>query len=298
MIYFITVNYNSADLIAELLGSIGGQRFDPQTGASFAYKLIVVNNSLADQAIAALANANPESVVLLQAWENLGFGRACNLGLQWLYERDRKAIAWIINPDASLPAQAVAQLCELLHHHPEVSILGTAVAEVSGKLCFSGGKFVKQTGVIMELIAEREFDALSAERISLTDWVTACSLVLNLQQFRECPYFDSDYFLYYEDFDFCRRYQSQGHSIYIAPQIQVLHQVSAITSRNPNSKIKHQTYSYLLSLEKHTSSIVLGFRMIRIAIASLWQLFIYPQLATNKLRGLGMYCQRLYSNSR
>ncbi len=94
--------------------------------------------------------------------------------------------------------------------------------------------------------------------------MTGCSLILNLAQFSQCPEFDRDYFLYYEDFDFCRRYAAQGHAIAVTAQIQVIHQPSAITSRAPALKVKHSTYSYLLALEKHATPQALLYRLGRI----------------------------------
>ncbi|NJL43387.1 MAG: hypothetical protein HC935_08935 [Pseudanabaena sp. SU_2_4] len=59
-----------------------------------------------------------------------------------------------------------------------------------------------------------------------------------------------------------------------------------------NLKIAHEIYSYLLSLEKHASNLVLGFRLIRIAIVSGGQMLCLQPQATGKLTGVRMYCQR------
>ena len=284
MIYFLTVNYYSSDLISRLASSI-------QQGDRCDYRLVIVNNAVDDAAIALLEN---EYTTVIHASDNLGFGRACNLGLNWIYDRDPLATVWIINPDAYLDNGAIAQLNCLLQAHREIAILGTAVYDDSGQFCFAGGKFTPHNGAIWEEKDTSENSSISKDvAYRKTDWVSACSMVLNLQHFSTCPYFDPDYFLYYEDFDFCRRYALQGYAIYFSDRPRVIHQTSSITSRNLDLKIAHEIYSYLLSLEKHASNLVLGFRLIRIAIVSGGQMLCLQPQATGKLAGVRMYCQRI-----
>ncbi|WP_019498400.1 glycosyltransferase family 2 protein [Pseudanabaena sp. PCC 6802] len=287
-IYFLTVNYHSTELIRRLISSIYACEDSDRSN----HQLIIVNNAIDDLAISSLEDAR---VTVIHALDNLGFGRACNLGLNWIYERDASATVWIINPDAYLVDGAIAQLNKLLQAHPEIAILGTSVYDTSGQLCFGGGKFIPGNGAIWEETDSTSTIQQDTECV-LTDWVTACSMVLNLKHFSQCPYFDPDYFLYYEDFDFCRRYASQGHQIYFSDRIRVVHQTSAIASRNRHFKITNEIYSYLLSLEKHASIPILSFRLTRIAIASILQMFYNRQKATSKLTGVVMYCQRILRN--
>jgi N-acetylglucosaminyl-diphospho-decaprenol L-rhamnosyltransferase len=284
LIYFLTVNYFSSELICRLAGSI-------QASDRPDYRLVIVNNAVDDREIALLAN---DRTTVMQAGDNLGFGRACNLGLSWIYDRDPLATVWIINPDAYLDKDAIAQLNSLLHAHREIAILGTAVYDTSGQLCFSGGRFTPHNGTIWEeKVAIANSSTIEQIAYSKTDWVSACSMVLNFQHFPACPYFDPDYFLYYEDFDFCRRYAGQGYEIYFSDRLRVIHQTSSITSRNLDLKIAHEIYSYLLSLEKHASIFILGFRLIRIAIVSSCQLLYRQPQAPGKLTGVRMYYQRI-----
>lgn len=273
MIYFVTVNYYSLGLIERLIDSIkpGKDR-----------QIIVINNS-PDEVIS--ENLKENAIIFLEAGENLGFGRACNIGLQWVYERDRLALVWIINPDAYLEENASEQALLFFHHQPEISLLGTAIYEPNGKIWSGGGKFIPQDGTILP-IEESSF-------YQPVDWISGCSLLINLRKFSECPYFDPDFFLYYEDFDFCRRYASQGHIIATTSKIRVIHQPSSITSRYPDLKQLHATYSYLLALEKHASSVVLWWRLVKMTISALVGMPFQPKMAINKLKGVALYCKRV-----
>jgi N-acetylglucosaminyl-diphospho-decaprenol L-rhamnosyltransferase len=103
LIYLITVNYYSGELIANLLDSIRSQ-----CSAQVSCQLVIVNNSIADQSLDHLLEINQQAssqnppVKLINSPENIGFGRACNLALTWVYIQDPQAIVWLINPDAYL----------------------------------------------------------------------------------------------------------------------------------------------------------------------------------------------------
>lgn len=285
MIYFITVNYYSTDLINKLLCSI-------KQNSRIPYKAVIVNNSQEDTSIYHLRT---NSTLIIEAQENLGFGRACNLGLQWVYTQDTQAIAWIINPDTYLVKNAVdrntlEKVYALFNTYPELSIVGTAIHTPTGETWFAGGRFIPYLGAILStdlLSTHPEADYV------LSDWVTACSMLLNLRKFSHCPQFDPAYFLYYEDFDFCRRYAEQGHLIGITNQIAVVHKPSSITDRNISHKYRHSTYSYLLSLKKYTNSLVFLLRFSRLTIHALFLLLIKPQTARGKLSGISLYLKRV-----
>ncbi|MEM1171384.1 MAG: hypothetical protein AAGJ08_20460 [Cyanobacteria bacterium P01_H01_bin.35] len=114
-------------------------------------------------------------------------------------------------------------------------------------------------------------------------------MLINLKKFKKCPQFDDDYFLYYEDFDFCRRYVKQGHKIAIAQTISVVHQPSSIANKNPELKLEYSIYSYLLSLEKHTNKSVLIYRLIRIIIVALFYLPINYKIGSIKLQAISKF---------
>lgn len=208
MIYWITVNYYSSALVGRLIDSIP-EEFQPD------YRVIIVNNSADDHSIFALKS---DHVVILTSPANLGFGKACNLGLDWVYRQNSQAMVWLINPDAYFPegrnnSDLIQDFVEFPIAHPEVSILGTVIYTPEGRVEFSGGEFNPKTGYIAPK-TNLEVFPVSKSYIP-TSWVSGCSMVIVLKNFQACPQFDPDYFLYYEDFDFCQRYQQQGHRITI-----------------------------------------------------------------------------------
>lgn len=280
MIYLLTVNYNSSNLVAKLIGS-------QSVSSNVDCKNLIVNNSPEDNFIYQLKS---ESVFILEAGKNLGFGVACNLGIKWIFERDPQAIVWLINPDAYFVENNLDKIPPFFEKYPQISILGTIVHDPEGKIWFSGGRFIPQTGAIVNEDLLRNTDAPYVH----CDWISGCSLIINLRKFSDCPQFDPTYFLYYEDFDFCRRYAQQGHLIAITKEFGIVHQPSSITNKNLFRKIKHSTYSYLLTQERYTNNAILTIRLSRIIIYALLLMFIKPKLSLGKFVGVLDYLTRLH----
>ena len=286
-LYFVIVNYHSTELIVRLLQSIETVAIADASN----YCVIVVNNSPEDASIHHLAS---ECFIVLESGANVGFGRACNLGIDWVYARHPEAIIWLLNPDTRLTTGALAQARNLLSNHSNLSILGTVVREPDGKVWFGGGEFVPETGQIVALETLPEALQPDSQTAYLpAKWVTGCSLLLNLRCFPSAPHFDPDYFLYYEDFDFCLRYARQGHTIGLTGKISPIHYPSSIAGRNAHLRLQHSLYSYLLALEKHASQQVLLTRLARMTVSAAIALPVRPQHSFSKLKGLSHYCNRV-----
>jgi GT2 family glycosyltransferase len=296
VIYFITVNYYSTKLITRLWDSIQSQV------GGVEYQLIVINNSPEDRQIRGLDGTH---YFILEAKHNLGFGGGCNLGLSWVFEHDPRAIAWLINPDTILPQGSLEKAIQFCKNHANFSIIGPVIYQsnsnlgiqenqeeqgTQGEIWFAGGEFIPETGRIM---AKTDWSQDLARDYWPTTWVTGCSMLLNLGCFADCPQFDPDYFLYYEDFDFCRRYALQGHSLVVTSQIQVIHSPSSITNRNPRLKFQHSTYSYLLALERHTGWQVVLYRLSRILLHGIRVGFVDPPKAIGIIKGVLNYLVRV-----
>ena len=288
-LYFLTVNYNSSSLVARLVESLFKNSDDK-------YRLVIVNNSPEDKNIFKLENKRIE---IIEAKENVGFGRACNLGLQWIYRQNSQAIVWLINPDAYFNADIVeAEISQIssamsptsfaiafFQNHPQISILGTTVYNSEGKITAAGGTFTPGTAaltIINSLPENLQQDYLK------TDWVSGCSLLINLANFEECPNFDPRYFLYYEDLDFCLRY-GQRHKIAITPLLKVFHDTSSITDRNTLQKYRHITKSYLIHIEKHGDLTTFISTNIRMSLNTIRLLLFKPQQGVGKLIGIYEY---------
>jgi len=279
MIFLLTVNYRSSHLIQKLIHSLPDR-------TEVSYKLVIVNNSNEDFALKTLQQY--DFISIIHSPKNVGFGSACNIGICKIFEVERQAIIWIINPDAYLPPMHFKEVTEFLDFHSGLSILGTIVYDLNGKTWFSGGKFIPSRGSILQMN-----ESQSDRPYVFCDWVSGCSLLLNLRNFAEPPHFDERYFLYYEDLDFCQRYRIQGHSVAITSKFSIIHAPSSITNQNQFKKIKHSTFSYFLTLQKYSPLFIQTIFFVKSLTYAIILLPFKPGTAIGKLVGIFNYLNYL-----
>ena len=279
--YFLIVNYNSGDLIARLLNSLD----DKQNN----FKVVIVNNSPQD---ASILNLSSNIIKIIEPNVNLGFGKACNLGLNWIAKQNSKAIVWLINPDTYFSSSSkqsispVDRATKFFKQYSEISILGTTVYNSTGELQSAGGTFNPNTAALT--IVDRLPENLERDYFQ-TDWVSGCSMLINLANFERVPQFCDRFFLYYEDLDFCLRYSQQGHLVATTHLLKITHDTSTITSRNILQKYRHITQSYLIYIEKYAGKKVFLLTNIRMSLNTIRLLVFNPNQGLGKLIGLYEY---------
>lgn len=271
-IYILIVNYHSFSLITRLINSF--------TLSTLPCQVVIVNNSPEEEV--RLKELNHPFVEIIEAGINLGFGCACNLGLKKIYHFDSEALVWLMNPDVVIDPKMLARVPDCFEEYPSLSILGTLIYDTDDQVWFGGGTFNSMKG---EILSEDLFHPHSQNSYIFCNWVSGCSLIINFRHFLACPQFDSNYFLYYEDFDFCQRYQRQGHLVAVTNKIHIIHQVSEITNRNPRMKFYYSTYSYLLTLQRYSNKLIFSLRLIRLLIMAVILFPVNRPIALGKIGG-------------
>lgn len=269
-LYVIWVNYGCGADIARSRASLAAQA---ATVPDLSLKFICVNNGPGDGRSETLI---VEGMTVLEMGENAGFGRACNRGICWVADRDRAAAVWLLNPDTEVGAGCLAAIARTLatdgQWRENWAICGTTVTTPTGEIWQTGGHWDRRTGSILPRRDRAPDPPNDPERQPLrdTDWVSGCSLLLNLGHFRNAiPQFDPDFFLYYEDFDLCQRQRRAGHPVQWLPAATVIHHPSSVTGRTPHRRLRWSLYGYWLALDKHAPRSVLITRLLRTAIAAI-----------------------------
>jgi N-acetylglucosaminyl-diphospho-decaprenol L-rhamnosyltransferase len=282
MLFFITVNYHSTNLVVDLIDSLFKY-------VNIEYKLIIVNNSPEDNSIHRLED---NRTIILDAKQNEGFGAGCNIGIQYIYALDKNAKIWLINPDAKIESNAVEYILQCFDRHPNLAILGTKISDDRGNIWFDCGKFNSWTGYLKhETDSKRQNSIDPDDLISDSRWVCGCSLIINLAIFDRCPLFDPEYFLYSEDVDFCERYYKQGYRIAITNSVLVNHQVSAIIRKNKTFMFKNYTHGRLLLLSKHSTIFAFTVYLLYLIVIISITIFTSRDRAIGRWQGLKEFIQ-------
>jgi N-acetylglucosaminyl-diphospho-decaprenol L-rhamnosyltransferase len=92
----------------------------------------------------------------------------------------------------------------------------------------------------------RKCRPLDVQQRTPVPWATGCALLIRRDCLRDVGGFDEDFFLYYEDVDFCRRAATRGWKICFEPGLEVKHH-TPLHSRKPTAALRMMTRHALLT---------------------------------------------------
>jgi len=221
----VIVSYNVRQYLRQCLESIERCR------QMHRLQVIVVDNASQDGTASMLAPLFPW-VEFVALDENIGFGRANNIGI----ERARGRYTLILNPDTILSEDTIAAMIAYMDEHPEVGICGCKVLNPDGTFqaqCRRGFPtpwvaFTKLFG-LQALFPRSRFFAQynqsfrSPDETYYVDAVIGAFMFCRTEQLRAIKGFDPDYFMYGEDLDLCYRMLKAGYRTAYVPTTTIIH---------------------------------------------------------------------------
>ena len=186
-------------------------------------------------------------VRLIQNPENLGFSRACNVGIA----ASKGELVVLINPDTLVEGGFFEEVESVFEHNPTVGVAGPRIVDGQGVLQLSARKelnFVSgllgRTSLLVRLfpkslLVKRLFPAAQYPSNSTEiDWVSGACMILRRRTLEEIGLMDERFFMYFEDADLCRRARKTGWLVYYLPQVEVIHHTGASSGSRLRARLK------------------------------------------------------------
>ena len=204
-------------------------------------KIIVVENSkkLADEKYFLKKFLN---LKVFCSGTNLGYGAGNNFGLLNV----KTQYALILNPDIICDINFFKNLNKLLNKKKIFSIIGCQY--LYDKIFMPAGFFnEKKNRAFHQGFFKKKITSLIK-----VDWVTGCSMLINLKKFKDKNIFDINFFLFFEEFDLCKSVIDKGDFVYSSSDLLVnhLHSKGSIGSNNnlKTAAIKIRNWHWTWSL--------------------------------------------------
>jgi hypothetical protein len=254
----VVVSWNARAYLERCLAAIR-----PAAG-SLLIEVLVVDNGSTDGSQAMVAERFP-GVRLIQNSENVGYGRAVNIGARAGSGRS----VLILNSDCEPAPGALAAMHAAL----------TGDDGIGGVFC----KLVNADGSLQPLVHERfpspwsllgDLIGLPALRHAVyrrpglhrwllggtrrfhgrerdVAWGGGACLLVRRKAFEAVEGFDERFFLYYEDMDLCHRLRDAGHRLRYLPTVSALHHWGASTGQAPPAVLAEACRSRIEYFEKY-----------------------------------------------
>ncbi|MGB6309656.1 MAG: glycosyltransferase family 2 protein [Steroidobacteraceae bacterium] len=243
----VIVTYKSAQLTIEGLSSLLTER----TASTLRVRAIVVDNASGDLPVISQAVTQYDWsawVTLVEAPKNGGFAYGNNLGIERAYAAGTPSYVYLLNPDAQVRPGAIGSLVHFMEAHPKIGIAGSSFENLDGSDWPIAFRF---PSLVSELTQGLEFGFISrllepwivARQMSRSneevDWICGASMLIRPEVFAAIGGLDENYFLYFEETDFCRRARQAGFATWYVPESRVMHiagQSTTLTIRDAKPK--------------------------------------------------------------
>jgi GT2 family glycosyltransferase len=218
----LTVTHNSAPQLDALLDSVARHLS--------AASVIVVDNASGDDTLAVAERWRGRLRVRpLALARNIGFGAACNRGMELVQE----PIVALINPDVELVDDSLLALAaQAARADAPPRLLAPLVLRTDGRredsahpLPCSAAELVHAL-VPPAALGDRAAAVIApwrSNRAQQVGWAVGCALLARTDTLRRLGPFDQSIFLYGEDLDLCLRAREQGIETWFWPKARVLH---------------------------------------------------------------------------
>jgi len=198
--------------------------------ADLSYETIVVDNS-PTQELQETILAGAEGLTLLRAGRNLGLARATNMAIA-----EAKGRHYLfLNPDIIATKDSVKRLVEYAEGHSGAGIVASKLVNPDGSLQLSCRRFYTLSHILVRRTPLRYL--LSAEAINShhlmkdydhstprnVDWVLGSCLLIREKAVQEVGSMDGDFFLYFEDVDWCYRMHKADWDVVYYPHSVMIH---------------------------------------------------------------------------
>ncbi len=228
----VIVNWNSRDYLDKCLASLFAF---PQ---EIAYEVIVVDSASFDGSAQLVAASYPQ-VRFIQSAENIGFGRANNLGVQVA----RGRLLLLLNPDTEFIEPILARLVASHRQLDSPGVVGCRLLNSDRTLQVSCVQPYPR--LLNQLLDSRAMQRrlphtrvwISAEsfaddgKVARVEGIIGACMLVGTDVFRAVGGFSHEYFMYAEDIDLCYKVQALGLRNYYVPALRLIHHGGGSTQK-------------------------------------------------------------------
>ena len=237
----IVVNWNGWRMSIDCLHSL-------RTSKNADWHLFLVDNASTDDSRDHLGNLG-DDVTLIMSPNNGGWTGGNNIGICTALQSEYSHFLFL-NNDAMVGPHTLSCLLDTFKSSVSQPILGPIHRDPLGNLDFVGATIDRRTGRPSEMHAS-EIDHASSSMTYPTAYIRGAALFAHREHLATVGLFDDQFYLYYDDTDWCFRARSMGYAIEMVRDAEVTHIGSASVGHISPLWIYFMVRNGLLFVERH-----------------------------------------------
>jgi len=233
------------------------------------FHVIVLDNGSTDDSLSRIEETFPD-IEVMKLGANFGFAKGNNVGIRSALQRGAEYI-WLLNTDTVVIPGSLTAMVELAEKDEKIGAVGSAIYSMleREKLRAWGGGYI-------DFLFGRalQFETfVNNERI---EFLTGASLLLRREALESVGLLDENFFMYWEDADYCYRLRRAGWKLAVAADSKVWHKEQGSIGKKSLALDVYFNRSAVHFFKKHASSPLIPIlgslprRMVRWALKGDW----------------------------
>lgn len=202
------------------------------------YQIIVVDNGSSDDSVSQLKQRF-NTIRLFETEKNLGFSAGVNFGIE---QAEKNDLILLLNNDTLVAKNFLTELVKIIRSDDTIGLVGGKIYYYEGTECdafmhrkknkiWSAGGGISRLTKRTFHFGDKKIDQGQYDQQREVDFLTGCCLLIKRQVIETIGLLDPDYFMYYEDVDFCLRAKAQGYKIVYSPQAIIWHKIRQVAKK-------------------------------------------------------------------
>lgn len=239
--WIIIPTYNRADDLRDCLNSLSKTGIPNQ-------QIIVVNNASQDNTNLLVSENFPE-IHLISLNENIGATGASNVGFDYALKHGADYVIRL-DSDTIVAPNFISPLLDLAKSDSNIGMVSPKIYYYdSPKEIWYAGADAKPVIFGTKNEHNLETDSPNNSQIKEVAYIWATAMLIKREVLEKTGGFDTDFFIYHEEIDFCERVRSLGYRLLFNPNSYVWHKIGS--NLNNSWTAYHWNRSKMLLYRKH-----------------------------------------------
>lgn len=241
LVSIITVNYNHSETTLELIESLSMISYPN-------IEIIVVDNASPDDKPKVMKEKFP-SIILIESVINYGFAGGNNLGIM----RARGEYVLLLNNDVVVPMDFLEPLVLKFINEPEYGAISPKILYyyTLNTIQYAGFTPIDTKTVRNTTIGQGEIDKGQYDEDYETAYAHGAAMMVPMEVIKLVGMMSYEFFLYYEEADWCNRIKHAGYKIGYVHNTKVLHKESVTTGKMSVLKVYYLTRNRLVYMRRN-----------------------------------------------
>lgn len=241
----ILLNYNNVNDTLECVKSI-------EDYYEREYTIIVVDNKSTDNSKEKLLE-NRHRYKLILNDVNEGFAQGNNVGIKWAIKEGYEYIM-LLNNDTLITKNSIETMVDEIKKDKNIGIISPRIMYYpeKEKIWFDGGKIDWFKFIVVHYNMGNNIKSSLKNNNEIVDFITGCCMIIRREVIEEVGYLPEEYFMYYEDVDYCVKVSEAGYKLLNIKESIIYHKVSSSSGGEDSPfSIKWGTRNRIIFMEKY-----------------------------------------------